>query len=553
MTLLEKTNLAHTQATQNLSRNIEALASTQPELNQWVAEQHLAVEWVFARDRALTALDEFGQWWSGNSLPMQSAKLALAKLEIRGSVACFLLPSHAAPISHALEKIRPEQAIIAIIPEMRDLAMILHCHDFSQVIQQHRLWFCAGAAWEIGMRSLLEKQSGLATPSQFIRTSQAETEMLEPVIAAAQKILSEITAERTQQLQSAQRRPEIRVGDKPCVGIIAPSRFRLWNDLGEAMCRDLDEAAAGSFFTFDTDDPLCSSPLAIASLAARAHAIVTANTSRTDLPGLIPESTPWITWVTSARIPSGAMAGEEDHLLLSHSALVEPARAGGWRADRLHLASWPPLNIEPMAGRSGFAILADTRSLETPKDLIEYSSQSLLWEAIRHELLRDPLCVVDPVRFLKDRARRANVGEDGIPTARFIEQLIIPAYTQGIARIMLAAKIPVRLYGRGWSDLSDFSSFAAGPIDTREQFETALRSSSALIHVWPGSVSHPIDACTLPVIRPAERIEKFHQQLKNASRGQFEPTKTPPPPFSAGMLLQILSSTSPWRAATMKQ
>src|SRR5687767_5348968 len=94
---------------------------------------------VFGRDGSLTAFDESGHWWSGCSLPVRAAGEVLKTLDVRGPVGCFLAPPHAAHVKVALEMLRPGQAVIAIVPEERDLRVMLQCWDFSADICRGRL------------------------------------------------------------------------------------------------------------------------------------------------------------------------------------------------------------------------------------------------------------------------------------------------------------------------------------------------------------------------------------------------------------------------------
>lgn len=545
MTLLASHTLAASQAQDNLNANLAALDQTQPDLRQWVIDQVLNVEWVFGRDRTLTAIDEFGQWHSGSSLPGRTARALLSKLEIKGAVACFLCPSHAAQIGTALERLRPEQAIIAVVPEHRDLAMILHSADFSESIQSHRLWLAAGPAWDVGLRSLLERLAGLATPTQFIRTPLADPQQTQELIATAQQIFADISASRSEQLQSfaGSNTAITPAHDRLCV--VAPSRFRLWNDLGHTMIGALADTDSVEVVPFDPDDPLCSSPLALATTVRRCTALLTANTARSDLPGLIPETIPWITWLTAGRIPSSALAGERDHLLAVDSSIMQAAIRAGWKATHVHLATWPALpSIQPAASR-GLSIIADTSSLDTPRDLIEYSSHCVLWESIRHELLDDPTVVHDVASYLKQRMQRSRVGEEGFSAARFIEKLIVPAYQQGLARLLIRAKIPLALYGSGWESIPEFAAHASGPVGSREDLANALARSAALVHAWPSLLAHPIESAGLPLLRRGSGgPESLVRQARHLLQTSTKPVERSGEPLSGGRIRALLRSTS---------
>ncbi|HEY1629543.1 MAG TPA: hypothetical protein VGF52_06770, partial [Tepidisphaeraceae bacterium] len=480
MTLALSISSAQTQAQANWTRNQAALETSQPQLLQLLAEISLDVEWVFARDGSLSAL-EFDQWIGGCSLPRRAAQAMLAKLAVQGAVACFLDPSHAGHVSAALEMLRPEQAMIAIIPQAHNLAALLHCEDFSADLQSRRLWFAAGADWENILAKLFEDHPGLSTPAQFIRTPDAETQIIEPLISAAQKIFSRANSDRSIEMQTMRESVTVCVTTRLCA--VIGSRFRLWNDIGHAMLSALKQTDL-DIVQFDADDPALSSPLALLKAASPCNLIMTANTSRTDLPGLLPETIAWITWITGPRIPSGALASESDRIILADPAARESALKSGWRESQIHIAGWPAIACAQKPDQSSptLSIIVDTFDLETPKDLIEYSSHGLLWESIRRELSADPFVLSDANDFLSRRMQKLNVGDENFPHQRFIEKLILPAYQQGLARTLIKANLPLRLHGSGWNDLDEFRSHAAGSITSREEFDRVISQSAVLVN-----------------------------------------------------------------------
>ena len=102
------------------------------------------LEYVYSRDGSLSALDEAGRWWSGCSLPMRAQAAMLANLKVTGRVVCLLAPPHAATVRVALDKIGPRRAIIVLVPDSRELRVLLACDDFSAEIRERRLWFASG-------------------------------------------------------------------------------------------------------------------------------------------------------------------------------------------------------------------------------------------------------------------------------------------------------------------------------------------------------------------------------------------------------------------------
>ena len=116
---------------------------------------------------------------------------------------------------------------------------------------------------------------------------------------------------------------------------------------------------------------------------------------------------------------------------------------------RIEVAGRPTLAISSEPGRL-LSLVADTHSLVIPKCIEGYSSQTLLWEMIRDELTRDPFLAVDNIDgYLNSRRARFQIGDDGFDAAIFIEQLIVPAVQQGLARRMIKDGMPLRIFGRG--------------------------------------------------------------------------------------------------------
>lgn len=542
MTLLQNTTLAESNAVANFAANRSALRALQPSLDPWIAEQHLAVEWVFARDRALTALDEAGQWWSGCSVPARAAEAIFSRIDVRGAVGCFLAPSNAAQVRAVLNKLRKEQAIIAVVPDMRDLAMMLYCENFSEAIADHRLWFAAGPAWEVGLRQLLEDQTGLAQPAQFVRSSDADKTTIEEMISAAQKVFSEIGASRAARIQELRLRPRAATQKssaptKFCV--LAPANFRLWSDLGNSMLQIFHEQPGFEIKHFNTDDPACSAPLALVEATLDADVIFTANSARSDLPGLVPDRVRWISWITVPRIPSSSLAGECDHLIVTDPALQAAAIKAAWPANRVHLGTFPTSPARSNA-KGPIGILADTCIIEAPKDLNDYSSHTLLWGFIAQELSHDPFVLLDVQSYLTERMRKFEVSDDAFVPARFIEKLILPAYQQGIARVLIKLGIKPNLFGAGWEQIDEFKAFARGAIQSGDAFRDAIAQCAGLVHVWPSTLAHPIDAAAVPVARRSgRRPEPFLGQIKAILSGIAQPQVIQHQPLSSELLRSI--------------
>ncbi len=523
--LADKPTRASLRAGENLAANLRALEATQPDLIKAVERVAPDVEWLFGRDGSLTARDTRGRWLAGCSLPRRAAREMLKKLEVSGSVACFLAPPHAAQVAVALEVMRPEQAVVALVPAIEDLAAMLRCDSFAEAIAAHRLWFVAGETWPAQLSDLYELQIGLAPPGQFIRVAASGEDVIEPLIGEAQRAISQLTVRRSERMNAVRSKPWRRLATRRLC-VVAPTRFRLWNDLGHALVTAAKDAEhSGDDFTwtlYDADDPARGSPLTLATAARECGALLTANTARCDLPGLLPDEMPWVTWVTGARVPRCEAAGPNDVLLVADPHAVESARRTGWTESRVRIATWAPELMaacgfanrvasvcEAASGGPGhpapdaLAIIADTRTLAAPEELNDYSSHTLLWESIRDELLRNPLAIADADvhAYLMSRLRKMDISPDGFPVQGFIDHLIVPAYQQGVARALLRERRPLALHGNGWQTIPEFAPHAHGPVGSRVQFAERLASSRSLVHVWPTRHAHPVDFTGRPVVR----------------------------------------------------
>ena len=121
---------------------------------------------------------------------MRTARQLLQKLDLIGTLGCFLNPNHAAQIFAGLEKIHPIQALVAIIPDSENLRLALHCDDFSADLSAARLFFITGPNWPDQLATLFEKYPGLPLPQQFLRTSLLDDAEMSDLSTEAQRIIS---------------------------------------------------------------------------------------------------------------------------------------------------------------------------------------------------------------------------------------------------------------------------------------------------------------------------------------------------------------------------
>src|SRR5689334_17236670 len=83
--------------------------------------------WLFGRDGALTTKDVAGHWLSGCSVPRLAAESILESVEVTGTVACFLRPTHAQQVRFVLDKLTPRRALIVVLPDEAEYWTMLAC------------------------------------------------------------------------------------------------------------------------------------------------------------------------------------------------------------------------------------------------------------------------------------------------------------------------------------------------------------------------------------------------------------------------------------------
>jgi hypothetical protein len=278
--------------------------------------------------------------------------------------------------------------------------------------------------------------------------------------------------------------------------------------------------------------------------AAECDAVLAANVFRNHLPGVVSEKMPWITWVTTPRIPPATDAGPHDQLILADASWQSLARQLGWTDVRMEVAGWPPLplSLEP---RSQLALVADTHSLDVPRQLEEYSSQVLLWELVRDELTRDPFLAVDNVDgYLNSRRARYQIGEDGFDRTTFIERLIVPAVQQGLARRLVRDEMPLRLFGSGWEQIEGLAPFSGGVVSSRQEFAAIVSQSAALVHAWPWQAGHAVESTGRPIVRSG-RVHDFLGDARAALNGTSLPVGKAGRTMSAQVIAQVIKSLKP--------
>ncbi|HEY2587391.1 MAG TPA: hypothetical protein VGI81_16725 [Tepidisphaeraceae bacterium] len=523
------TDAAADLAVANLVANCNALAKTQSQLATRSLALPANLGWLFARDGSLTAVLDGERWWAGCSVPRAAARFMLRTMDVRGTVGCFLHASHAAQLRVALDRLHSRQAILAIVPEAETFAVLLHVEDFSRDIAAGRLWFAAGAAWEEELEAIFDRNPGLPTPVEFVRPILADSSPADQLIEPAQTVFARVSSTRTGRVQSLLS--EWRPGHTRRVCLLAGSEFRLWDSAGLALTELGIETAGIDVYRVDPDRPTSASPLALADAAVQCDAVLAANCFRQDLAGITPNEQPWVTWVTTSRIPPAQDAGPNDRLLISDPSFRAAAIRQGWDDHRIQLAGWPDAPIQAPANGEGYlAVIADTHPLDPPKQLSEYSSQLVLWDLIRDELARDPfLATGDMGQYLKSRRSRLQIGEPGFDAATFIDRLIVPAMHQGLASFLVRAGLPVRLFGQGWDQIDGLAEHHRGIVSSRAEVGRIIEQSAAAVHLWPWQSGHPIESIGRPVVRARSANEQLREARAACSGKLAIPARNAPP------------------------
>ena len=459
-----------------------------------------------------------------------------------GGTACFLCPSHAADLLVALETLAANQAVVVIAPDRKWFHLALHCCDFGRAFRSNRLWFATGMNWPDELRKIIEDHPGLPVPAQLIRTPLLDQQSADAFIPVVQRVLADATPRRTTLLRTLQERPRRSTSSsvkRLCV--VAPSQFRLWDDAGAVLADVLGRRRQSSDTidcrTIDPDDPCSSGPLAVTLAARYCDALVVANKARAHLGMFVPPMVSVVSWITVPAIPRFDPSAARDALLLADPQWVPLARGAGWPEHRMAVADWPIVTMDGAVNPpTTLAILADTVDASAPVPPLDLSSHRLLWELIHRELLDDPFAMTADVNaYLTDRINRLGVQEEGMDRGRFIERLIAPAYAQGLARLLLREKLPLRLHGCGWSQLTDFAAHAAGPVLSREALATAARDA-VIVHTCPTSLAHPVESLGRPLLRRLANPRGYVAMARRLLSGAVPPPATREPLTSERIL-----------------
>ncbi len=538
-------------AEKNWRRNIASLAITQPTTVETLGRFYVDRHWIFARDGSLTALEPTGRWWADCSVPLLASRALLKTLTAGHAGSCLLSPPNAAMVVAAQERIGFSVPLFVIQPDLDIARMILSCHDFSDQIARKRLWLGAGSSWPEELLNVFDRYPGLATPGQFIRTKLTPDSIAVPLVAEAQNVFSTVASQRAERITELQSSavPNDSSADltnRKQALLIGPAEFRLWEDGAHVLHQQISDEFNVNWF--DTTDPLNSSPIALLQAAQHSGCIMSANLCRADCNHLLSKDTPWITWMTQPGAPQFQAAGPHDALILADAAWRKYATIAGWPEDRVKIHGWPEsspaLSLNPRIHATDLAMIVDTHRLEIPASVKQFSSHRLLWELIEEELAVNPFAIDTVDDYLTDRSGQLNIAADALDRRTFIDRLILPAYQQSVARVLITSRVPLALWGQGWSELEEFTAAARGELTDRQTFHSAVSSAKAILHCWPDRSAHPITALGKPLVYPGnDAATLIRNALRASSTAARRPAIAPGEDRPLARLIQTLLTT----------
>lgn len=542
-------NEAQAAALRHFSDNLRALARSQPVLIAAIRRPEIEYAWAYGRDGSLTAQTPAGEWLADCSLPYRAACEMLKSVETRGPVACLLAPVHVAQVRRAMELLSHQQALIVVAPDEAFLPVALHCHNLSEYFESHRLFFAVGPAWAAQLGELFQQYPGLPIPNLFLRPPTTSEVVSHPLIETAQRLFTETIAARNVTLAGLASSPVTPKGSSPRrVCVVAPSVYKLWSDAAAVLAESLSRQTSVEVRRLDPERPTTSSHLALAAVARECDAIFTTDFGRGEVPAhIVPDAVPWVTYATTANMPDGRRSLPHDRLVVADPAFFSAAIGAGWQKPQLSAATWPRLDVPPPAAQPvGLALIADTEPLrgDVDEETFEFSSHMVLWELIASELHSNPLLAADdPDAYLTSRMARLSIGPDGFDRGLFLNTLIMPAYQQGLARALVAARLPLRLFGRGWGDLPEFAAHAAGPVGSHAELLCATSSAVAIIRATPGRTPHPVNVLGRPVVVPCTGpIDTLIRSAKGALAGKSGISQPAAPPLSGELVVALLAN-----------
>lgn len=486
--------VALAEAARNYEANRIALEAACPAAAMALPDHLPEMEWLYARDGALTARHVDRQWFGDCSVPRRAAERLLAKFEINGTSAVMLAPSHAQQVRATLARATDRQAIVAVIPGEYDAGIIFACENFAAAIRSGRLLVVVGPDWNRQLDELLADRDGVAPATTMVRVPGINEAIVERMIKPCDTILSRHAQLHKQHLTLIHGKPR---NEKKIERVaVVTGGWRLWRD--ERTLLEGAACASAEPVMIDIARPDTSSALSIARRAENCDALVMANVARADLPLLVPPTVPWVTLLTAGRPAAPSDLNKRDRLVLVDESQRAGAVAAGWPAERIDVLD--RVAAQPSTGgRPALAI--DLRPVVKPAAIAEMSSHGLVWDRIlarladvAHVETKPPLAMIAAV------AETVGVSPGDLPNDMLWELAAVPTFAVALARRLRQMHVPFDLYGSGWEAVPDVVDCWRGPIADAAAFESIRASASAFFNVWPGSASHASRRAGLPLI-----------------------------------------------------
>jgi hypothetical protein len=508
-------------AKSNYRRNLEALASTHPWL-ELPPDLRDGLEWVFARDGSLTAFSGGTGFLHGCSVPRQLAEQLFRGLELIGRVGCYPLPMTSHHLAVALERLQPSQALIAYLPEISQIDIFLGLNDFSRDIRSGRLYLASGSDAGAAVLEVLQAFPGLAIPSQFIRTPVPDPLPVEKAMREVQSSIAPLLAQRRQQAQAGVE------ATTPTHGLcfIAPLGFRWFDDGGRLLATLKTE----SDILLNPDQPACSSPEFVAVQAATRNILVVPDRSRGELPFPVSRLSTVVTWMTLARVPSASGRAPGDLLLISDPQFRASAVRAGWPEATIHLAARPHPDRPASEPGRHLLLACDLLPLDAPPQVQALSTHSLFWDALSREVQADPSILgQDPAGFLERQRERHGISDEGFARHLFLDYLLDQAHIRGVARVLAAADVPIRIFGRGWETIPELSRNVAGTIDTFEALRQELDGCWAVLNPHPRPEMFPEEDSGAHVLSRRGSLQRLVAEARAIlSQSRMTPSRRTP-------------------------
>ena len=425
----------------------------------------------FGRDGSLTARVN-GAWLGGSSVPSLVAAALLERTMLPTDALCIVAPNHAQHVVVTLDALPPSASLLAIWSDLAALAFALRCADFADALAGGRLHLLGPDEVGDNVRRLADDRPGWAVPKQIIIFGDSRAVQNPETIQALQESATTGLREAAEDRATAVSRVAADgLPQTADVALLAGLRFHPLDRAGQALAATLEHLEIA---TADFDHPDSASTLAAARAAAAAPRVVAADLLRHDLPGVVAEGKPWLTWVTRPR-PAVPWRAGPDAVLLAHSRWSDDWLAAGWPKDRVTVGRWP--SRPRVATGEGLLLIADLPPREPPKDVADYSSASVLWDQVASEIAADPWLPARSPRWLADQFTAAGVSGTEAQLARWTRDCVQPAIARGLAAALAETGRSYRIVGTGW----DGEAGAVGPVENADGFDRLLAGSRALV------------------------------------------------------------------------